>query len=75
MEQKMIAYIIIAVAALLLFYAGSNFLKQNYFGENYQKALAAQGEDKCKAPEGYTESEWKEHMGHHPDQFAECLKK
>ncbi len=74
MEQKVIAYIIIAVAALFLFYAGSNFIKQNYYGESYQKAFAAQGEDKCKAPEGYTQEEWIEHMGHHPEQYEKCLK-
>ena len=73
MEQKVIAYMILAVVALFLFYAGSNFFKQNYFGENYQKALAAQGGDKCKAPEGYTQDEWNQHMGHHTDQYKECL--
>ena len=74
MEQKLIACIILAGVALLLFYAGAGFVKQNYFGVNYQKALDSQGEDKCKAPEGYTEEEWKEHMSHHPDQYKECLK-
>lgn len=29
--------------------------------------------DKCKAPEGYTEAKWAEHMGHHPDLYKECL--
>jgi len=29
--------------------------------------------DKCKAPEGYTQEEWEEHMGHHPDIYADCL--
>lgn len=29
--------------------------------------------DKCKTPPGYTDAGWREHWGHHPDQFAECL--
>lgn len=29
--------------------------------------------DKCKASEGYSEQEWKEHMSHHPDIYADCL--
>lgn len=40
---------------------------------NYQRAIQAEGEDKCATPEGYTDEEWLEHMGHHPDQYAECL--
>ncbi|MBI4177077.1 MAG: hypothetical protein HY516_01810 [Candidatus Aenigmarchaeota archaeon] len=30
--------------------------------------------DKCKTPSGYTDDEWREHMGHHPAVYAECLK-
>ncbi len=33
------------------------------------------GDNLCKAPEGYTQEQWNEHMGHHPDQYKECLKK
>lgn len=40
---------------------------------NYQRAVQVQGPDKCQAPEGYTDQEWREHMSHHPDQYAECL--
>ena len=29
--------------------------------------------DKCKTPAGYTEQEWKEHMGHHPNIYKDCL--
>ena len=29
--------------------------------------------DKCKTPPGYTDEDWKQHMNHHPDQYAECL--
>ncbi len=30
--------------------------------------------DKCAAPVGYTNEQWREHMGHHPDIYAECLR-
>ena len=32
-------------------------------------------EDKCSPPPGssYTEQSWKEHMGHHPEIYKECL--
>jgi len=33
----------------------------------------ASGEDKCAPPPGKTEQEWKEHMSHHPNVYAECL--
>ena len=29
--------------------------------------------DKCKPAAGYSEQEWIEHMGHHPDIYKECL--
>ncbi len=40
----------------------------------YNKAIAAENpEDKCAVPQGYDEQSWKEHMGHHPDRYKECL--
>lgn len=30
-------------------------------------------EDKCSPAQGYTEESWREHMGHHPDIYRECL--
>ena len=32
------------------------------------------GNSKCDVPAGYTQEEWVEHMGHHPNIYAECLK-
>jgi hypothetical protein len=29
--------------------------------------------DKCQTPPGYTQESWREHMGHHPDIYKECL--
>ena len=35
---------------------------------------AGKGEipDKCKAPPGTDEAQWKQHLSHHPDQFSDC---
>ena len=41
--------------------------------ENYQQFVGAELSDKCAVPPGYTEEAWREHMGHHPDRYAECL--
>lgn len=42
--------------------------------ENYQKFASAELADKCKTPPGYSDADWRQHMGHHPDQYKECLK-
>jgi len=45
------------------------------YGSDYQKAIAAQNPSNiCATPAGYTDEQWREHMGHHPDQYAQCLK-
>ena len=31
------------------------------------------GGDICKPGSGYTEESWREHMGHHPDIYKDCL--
>jgi len=46
-----------------------------YTEQNYQQAKAAEiPGNKCATPSGYTDIQWKQHMSHHPDQYAECLK-
>ncbi|MCR4368610.1 MAG: hypothetical protein NUV67_01760 [archaeon] len=40
---------------------------------NYQQFAAAELPDKCAVPPGQDPVKWKEHLGHHPDQYAECL--
>ena len=37
------------------------------------KDSESSGTDKCKPEPGYTEESWREHMGHHPDIYKECL--
>ncbi len=42
--------------------------------ENFDEFRSAENPaDKCAVPDGYTEKEWKEHMGHHPELYEECL--
>ncbi len=45
----------------------------NYFGADYKKAVSSELQDKCATPPGYTDEQGIEHMGHHPDMYAECL--
>lgn len=41
---------------------------------DYQQAKAAENpNDPCATPPGYTDASWREHMGHHPDQYKQCL--
>ena len=37
------------------------------------RAFTSELPDKCKTPAGYTDEQWRQHMGHHPDRYAECL--
>ncbi len=30
-------------------------------------------DERCQTPPGYTDEEWREHMGHHPNIYKECL--
>ncbi len=37
-----------------------------------QQAGSGEIPDKCKAPPGTDPVKWKEHLGHHPDQYGDC---
>ncbi len=68
-----IAFAVVAIVALNV-YAFSRPGMVEKSAENFNAFKAAENPaDKCATPEGYTDKEWKEHMGHHPDQYAECL--
>ncbi len=42
--------------------------------QNYQNLVAAENpEDICAVPPGYDSQQWREHMSHHPDKYAQCL--
>ena len=63
----------VAISILIVSLVLYSFISSRY-GSDYKKAIASQNPlDKCATPAGYTDSEWKEHMGHHPDQYRECL--
>ncbi|MBI4018597.1 MAG: hypothetical protein HY368_03235 [Candidatus Aenigmarchaeota archaeon] len=45
----------------------------SYYGADYERAKQSELPDKCATPSGYTDAQWREHMGHHPDQYEGCL--
>ena len=69
MNKKIILYIIIGILILglllLTFFPGIIYAI---------KDSGSSGTDKCTPEPGYTEQEWIEHMGHHPELYKECLK-
>lgn len=75
--QKKVAYaaIILVVVAIVTLnaYAFSKPGKVEKTAENFNKLKAAETADKCATPDGYTDEAWREHMGHHPDIYGECL--
>ncbi len=68
MDKRIILYIVAGILVLLL-------LLMTFFpGMIYAfRDSGSYGGDKCTPQPGYTEEEWIEHMGHHPDIYAECL--
>lgn len=72
-KTKIMMIGIIAIAAAVLVFAVYSFMQTQYYGDNYKKAMQSQLSDKCATPPGYTDEQWREHMGHHPDQYKECL--
>lgn len=73
-NEKIILYVLFALAVAILLWIGYNLYETMFFGENYQKALQSQDAlDKCKTPSGYTDESWRQHMSHHPDMYKECL--
>jgi len=77
-ERIMSIALIVAAAGLLLwavigFTQGSVRASGTGSPEDYARMVADELPDKCATPEGYTDAEWQEHMGHHPDQYAECF--
>jgi len=77
--SKIILYMLVAVLAIVIAFSVYNYIKKtssniDYNSAEFNKALAAQDPlDKCKTPAGYTDESWREHMGHHPDMYKECL--
>lgn len=79
MEKKYIfAIALFAIVIITLFWSAAEFFREDSVTLSQANSFSAQkntGElpEKCKMEEGYTPEEWKEHMSHHPDIYAECL--
>ncbi len=70
-NSGMIFLVLIVVLSSVAIY---EFVQMRY-GTAYQQALAAQNPSNiCATPAGYTDAQWKTHMSHHPDMYAQCLK-
>lgn len=75
MSEKLVLYAAIIFAVFLLAVSVVAVMQPKYVQDDYQKAKASEiPGDKCATPPDYTDADWKEHMSHHPDQYAECLK-
>ena len=74
-DKKITIAIIVFVGVFLGFVAYEVYSAETSFSsEKYQAAIKAQNpNDKCATPPGYTDAQWREHMGHHPDMYEECL--
>lgn len=76
MDRKLIAvYAILGLVILglliMTFFPGRIYAVSDSLGLRDGNSV----EDKCNPPAGssYTEESWREHMGHHPDIYKECL--
>jgi len=74
-KDKIFIYAVVLVIVLAIAgFAYFSFAPRGHTDVNYQAALSAENPgDKCATPAGYTDEQWREHMGHHPDQYKECL--
>ena len=80
-ENELALYALAIGALLLLAWSGLSMLSANAqqagtlqnTPENYARFVASELPDKCKTPPGYTDEQWRQHWGHHPDQYKDCL--
>jgi len=88
-KQKIIISGMIFLSIFLLYLSANALTKRNntntkagtdtisdipkHSEDMYSKAVEAETEDPCTPPEGYTDDSWRQHMGHHPDQYKDCL--
>ncbi len=70
-KQEMVRIIVYVIAGLLII----ALLVMTFFPGTIQawKDSGSSGLEKCNPAPGYTEESWREHMGHHPDIYKECL--
>ena len=75
MNEKAVLYVAIIVAVFVLVISIAAMAQPKYTQSDYQKMKSVEvPNDNCATPAGYTDADWKQHMSHHPDQYAECLK-
>lgn len=73
-ENNTMLYVLVAAAVVVMAFSLYVTISNTYYGQNYQKAIAAQNpSDICATPAGYTDEQWRTHMSHHPDMYAGCL--
>ena len=74
MDEKITIAVIALIAIFLGFVTYQVYSAETSFSSGkYQAAIKAQNPaDKCATPPGYTDAQWREHMGHHPDMYAAC---
>ncbi|MBI2579139.1 MAG: hypothetical protein HYW26_05485 [Candidatus Aenigmarchaeota archaeon] len=75
-KEKIFTYVLAGAIAVLVAVLLWSLLQPapDYYGASYERAKQSKLSDKCATPSGYTDAQWREHMGHHPDQYAECFK-
>lgn len=71
-----LAVAIIAGVALLYFsLSGTPGKNLENNAQNFQQLSAKENpNDICAVPPGEDPVKWEEHLGHHPDKYAQCLK-
>jgi hypothetical protein len=74
--KEIVLYAALALVLAVLAF-GVYTLTQQPQGKALNAAQAFSDElaDICATPEGYTDASWREHMSHHPDRYAKCLRK
>lgn len=72
-KDKIILSAILVVGIIIFSMAVYSTIATPYSQEAYKKALNSELSNKCATPAGYTDEQWRQHMGHHPDRYAECL--
>lgn len=71
-KQLIVITVIVGLVAISVFLVYQWY--QQIYGSNYTSAVSSELNNICATPSGYTDKEWIEHMSHHPDRYAECLK-
>ncbi|HIH09989.1 MAG TPA: hypothetical protein HA254_04960 [Candidatus Diapherotrites archaeon] len=65
----------LAIGAMVLFFSlASQPDKLENTPSNYAQLTSKENpDDICAVPAGTDPEEWKQHLGHHPDKYAQCL--